>query len=144
MALYRIWDPQGKYKDGFLKTYKYWILEISFRQHTLGSFIIFAKRKIERISELENAELIELGEVMKEIEDVVKKQFRADRFNYLQLGNALHHLHFHGIPRYASSRKFGGRIWIDKSYGHPPVWKKTETNKKLVIKIKEEIQKKLR
>ena len=64
----RIWDPEGKYQVGFLKEYKHWVLEISFRQHTLGCFIIFAKRKIENISALQKEELEELPLVINAIE----------------------------------------------------------------------------
>lgn len=80
---------------------------------------------------------------MMEIENSLIKQFKPQRFNYLQLGNQLHNLHFHGIPRYSKSVKFAGKTWHDKSYGHPPVWMKTETNKDLIVEIKEEILKSL-
>lgn len=140
----RFWDPQRKYKDGILKEYKYWSLDVSFRQHTLGCFIIFAKRKVQKISELKEPEIIELTETMKEIEQALSETFKPDRFNYLQLGNELHHLHFHGIPRYSSPRNFSGKKWIDKAWGMPHVWSKTETKRDLVMKIKEEILKKLR
>jgi diadenosine tetraphosphate (Ap4A) HIT family hydrolase len=141
----RVWDPGGKYKDGFLKEYKYWILEVSFRQHTLGCFIIFCKRNIEKISQLSIGELGELKKVMSKMENTLSslKAFHPDRFNYLQMGNALHHLHFHGIPRYKSERKFDNQIWIDKSWGHPPIWSKTEAPVETVVRIKEEIFKKL-
>lgn len=135
----RIWDKEDRYKDGFVKEYNSWILEVSFRQHTLGCFIIFAKRSVERISELENDEIIELKTVMSELEATLSKieDFKPDRFNYLQMGNALHHLHFHAIPRYASPRNFNGKTWIDETFGHPPVWSKIEVDKELALKIKE-------
>lgn len=136
----RIWDTEGKYKEAFVKEYKHWVLEVSFRQHTLGCFIIFAKRNIERISELWDEEAIELKEVMKEYETTLSKieEFKPDRFNYLQMGNALHHLHFHAIPRYATPRHFNGKEWNDTTFGHPPVWSKVKVDKKLVLKIKDE------
>jgi diadenosine tetraphosphate (Ap4A) HIT family hydrolase len=142
---FRVWDPEGKYKEGFLKEYKYWVLEVSFRQHTLGCFIIFCKRKIEKISQLSIEELVELKEVMLEIENKLSssKVFYPDRFNYLQMGNTLHHLHFHGIPRYKSERKFNNIFWTDKAWGHPPIWSKTEVSKETIIKIKQEILKHL-
>ena len=62
----RFWDKENKYLVGYLKEYKYWILEISFRQHTLGSVIIFCKRNIERITDLTKEEFSDLQEVMKE------------------------------------------------------------------------------
>lgn len=142
----RIWDPENKYKDAVIKEYKYWVVEMSFRQHTFGCFIIFAKRNVQKISELDNTELSNLRDVMKEIEKVLDKNpdFKPDRFNYLQMGNALHHLHFHGIPRYKSERNLDRKVWIDKTFGHPPVWSKTEVSKELVIKIKENIQRYLK
>ena len=62
----RFYDKENRYGDAFLKEYKHWIWEVSYRQHTLGSFIIFSKNsKIEKISELNEEEIIELKEVMK-------------------------------------------------------------------------------
>ncbi len=135
----RIWDKAGKYKDGFVKEYTHWALEVSFCQHTLGCFIIFAKRDVERISDLFDDEIIELKTVMKEYESTFMSiaNFKPDRFNYLQMGNALHHLHIHAIPRYLKTREFFGREWKDETFGHPPVWSKTEVDKELVLKLKE-------
>jgi diadenosine tetraphosphate (Ap4A) HIT family hydrolase len=135
----RFWDKEGKYKEGFLKEYSHWVLEVSYRQHTLGSFIIFCKRQgVERISQLTDEEVKELRNVMKEIEETLSKidGFKPDRFNYLQLGNQLHNLHFHGIPRYKEKRVFDGKEWVDETWGHPPKWSKKEVNKDLVIKIR--------
>lgn len=135
----RIWDLEGRYKEGFVKEYEHWVLEVSFRQHTLGCFIIFAKRNIERISELYDVEIIELKNIMKEFESTCSsiKEFMPDRYNYLQMGNALHHLHFHAIPRYAKPRRFRNKEWIDTTFGHPPVWSKLEADKITVVAIKE-------
>jgi diadenosine tetraphosphate (Ap4A) HIT family hydrolase len=142
----RAWDRKGKYEEGFVKEYKHWVLEVSFRQHTLGCFIIFAKRKVEKISDLENKEITELKSIMKEYETTLSKMkdFRPDRFNYWQMGNGLHHLHFHAIPRYASSRKFFNKEWKDKTFGHPSVWSKTEVDRGLILKIKEAFLEELR
>jgi len=134
----RTWDPEGKYLDAFVKEYKHWVLEVSFHQHTLGCFIIFAKRGIERISELKDEEAIELKHVMKEFETTLSniEDIKPDRFNYLQMGNALHHLHFHAIPRYATVRNFMNKEWQDTTFGHPPVWSKIKVDKEWVLKIK--------
>ena len=101
-------------------------------------FYHLCKKKIEKISELTSNEIIELKDVMKEIEIALMNisKFKPDRFNYFQMGNSLHHLHFHGIPRYATSRNFNGQIWIDETWGAPPTWSKTNVNKKLVLEIK--------
>ena len=138
MAL-RIWDPEGKYKEGVVKEYNHWVLEVSFRQHTLGCFINFAKREVEKISDLDDIEIVELKEVMKELETTLSmmENFKPDRFNYLQMGNSLHNLHFHAIPRYSSSRNFSNKEWKDETFGRPSVWTYTEVDKELVLMIKE-------
>ena len=120
-------------------------MEVSYRQHTLGCYIIFAKREIERISQLTTEEIDELKDVMKNIENALMKiiEFKPDRFNYLQLGNFLHHLHFHGIPRYKSQRSFNGQEWIDSTWGQPPVWSETKVGDEIVIKLRELIKKHL-
>ena len=141
----RVWDKENQYKEGLLKEYNHWVLEISYGQHTLGSYIIFSKREIERISQLTTEEIDELKEVMKNIENALMKiiEFKPDRFNYLQLGNFLHHLHFHGIPRYKSQRSFNGQEWIDSTLGQPPVWSETKVGDEIVIKLRELIKKHL-
>ena len=138
----RFWDKENKYTEGFLKEYKNWVLEVSYRQHTLGCYIIFAKRAVEKISELKTDEIDELKEVMAEIETALSKNdiFGPDRFNYWQMGNALHHLHFHGIPRYASRRTFNGKEWVDKTWGSVPIWSKENVDHDLIRKIKEAVK----
>lgn len=134
----RIWDKKGIYKDLFLKEFNHWILELSCRQHTLGSFILFAKRSIETITQLTDKEITDFLNVLQEVEHTWLKipDLNPDRFNYLQMGNALHHLHIHGIPRYKAPRKFNGIEWVDQTWGHPPVWKKEDSDKKLVLGLK--------
>ncbi len=80
--------------------------------------------------------------VMREIEEVLQKieVFKPDRFNYWQMGNNLHHLHFHGIPRYKTARFFAGYKWVDKSWGTIPIWSRKDVKEKLVIKIRDKIK----
>jgi len=139
---HRPWDPEDKYTGGFLKEYNYWAVEVSYRQHTLGCYIIFCKRPVVRISQLEAVEILELKEVMGEIEDVLSQIdiFNPEMFNYFQMGNALHWLHFHGIPRYSSTREFDGKEWTDDTYGHPPVWSHEDRSDDLVRKLRDVIK----
>lgn len=136
-----MWDPENRYTEGFLKEYTHWVLEISYRQHTLGCYIIFAKRDIERISQLRTTESEELPRVMNDIETTLQRidTFRPDRFNYLQLGNGLHHLHLHGIPRYQSSRMYHGTKYQDATWGSVPVWSKTDVSHSLVKNLVRDI-----
>jgi diadenosine tetraphosphate (Ap4A) HIT family hydrolase len=140
----RFWDKNNNYSGGLLKEYDYWALEVSYRQHTFGNFIVFCKRQnIEKISELHDKELLELKKVFQEIESALLQNntFKPIRFNYWQMGNGVHELHIHGIPRYDSERKFLGKTWKDKDSGVPPIWTYEEQTKKTVVAIKNEIKK---
>ncbi len=138
----RFWDPNNKYPEGFLKEYTHWILEVSYRQHTLGSYIIFCKRPVEKISDLQTAEIDELKDVMKEIETALLDidSCKPDRFNYWQMGNVVHQLHLHGIPRYQSPRIFNGQEWIDITWGSVPLWSHQDAAHELVARIRDLIQ----
>lgn len=133
---FRIWDPNNQFPEGHIKRFKYWSFEVSYRQHTLGSFLILLNRKAQKISDLTSTELISLGKVMKFAEKILTKTFKPDHFNYLQLGNSTHHLHFHGIPRYQTKRFFNKKNWIDKNFNLPPVWSYKNVPHALVKKIK--------
>jgi len=133
---FRIWDPENKFHEGLIKKYKYWTFEVSYRQHTLGSFLIILNRYAQKISELTPAELISLGKIMKIAQNSIDNTFKPDRYNYLQLGNGVTHLHFHGIPRYETERIFLNKKYIDKKYGWPPKWSRKNVSHKLVSKIK--------
>jgi diadenosine tetraphosphate (Ap4A) HIT family hydrolase len=144
----RFYDPENKYSAGILKEYAYWILETSYRQHTFGCYIVFCKRKgVEKISELTVDELVEFTQVLRKIESALIKNptFKPNRFNYWQMGNGLHSLHFHGIPRYATPRIFAEKIWEDKTYvkkpdvSQSPVWSMEEQSEDVVKKIQTEI-----
>ncbi len=140
----RFWDKNNNYSGGTLKEYDFWILEVSDRQHTFGNFIVFCKRDgVEKISELHDDELLELKKVLHEIESALLQNeiFQPTRFNYWQMGNKVHALHIHGIPRYDSERKFLDKIWKDKDFKVPPVWTYEEQSKDTVIAIRDEIKK---
>lgn len=127
--LIRHWDPKKQFEGAVLKVYEHWVLEVSWQQHTLGNFIIFCRREGVRLqSQLEDIESVELKKVMDYIERALRwsDAFRPHHFNYLQMGNALPLLHFHGIPRYKKSRPFSkellGREVTDPNWGHSPPW----------------------
>lgn len=134
---FRIWDPEDQFHEGLIKKYRYWTFEVSYRQHTLGSFLIILNRHAEKISDLTSRELISLGRVMKKAENIINKTFKPDKYNYLQLGNGIGHLHFHGIPRYATKREFEGLKYIDKKFGLPPIWSYKNVSHELVAKIRD-------
>lgn len=128
----RIWDPENKYTNGVIEEYQFWVAEVSYRQHTLGAYIIFAKGDIQRFSDLQMDQLCELTVVMKDIEGRLETLFQPDLYNYMQLGNHIRHLHFHGIPRYKEKRMFEDKSWMDENFGHPPIWSTIEEDESYV------------
>lgn len=137
----RIWDPEKKYIGATIKIYPHWVVEVSFSQHTLGCCIIFARRKILKITECSNEELLALRDVMEELEATLTKLFSPIRFNYFQMGNALHHLHFHVVPRYVTVKEYAGKYWKDPTPTHLPCWSAQEEERELIYHLKETIKK---
>ena len=140
----RFYDEYNEYTEGFLKEYEYWNLEVNYRQHTLGCYVIFCKRPSAiSFSSLTDAELLEFKKVCSEIEQALlaHETFTPDRFNYLQMGNKVHYLHVHAIPRYAEPREFLGREWIDPSFKTVPVWKKENESHETINAVRDEILK---
>ncbi len=140
----RFWDKENNYSKGVLKEYTYWVLEVSYSQHTFGNYIVFCKREgVEKISELTDKELIELRKVFKEIETTLLKNdtFKPIHFNYWQMGNGTHQLHIHGIPRYNCEKTFLGKKWIDKDFKVPPIWTYDKQTDETVMRLKQEIEK---
>ncbi len=141
----RPWDPVGTYDSLLIECYRYWTLELSSRQHTLGSCLLFLNRKARRFSDLTAAELTELGAVSKKLERTwaLVAFLKPDHTNYLQLGNNLPWLHVHCIPRYRRSRKFFGRVWKDASFGHPVRWTYRPTARAILVELKTALCKKI-
>ncbi len=57
------------------------------------------------------------------------------------MGNKVHSLHIHGIPRFDSEKTFLGKFWRDKDFKVPPVWTYEEQSKNTVMAIRDEIKK---
>jgi len=139
--VHRYWDEESAFIGGHLFSTAYWTVEVSFSQHTLGSFIIFSNRKCQSLTDLKPSEIKDLPIAIKKIEKILKDNisFRPNWFNYLQLGNKIKHLHIHGIPRYQSKRVLLGKVWKDVDFRSPPVWSKKVCKQSLVKKIRDQI-----
>ena len=140
----RFWDPKNEYPGGLLKEYAHWALEVSYTQHTFGNFIIFCKREgVEQLAQLKDEELLELRSVLQEIQSALEKNplFKPDRFNYWQMGNFVHHLHIHGIPRYKSDREFLGKVWKDQDHTMLVCWTTEKQDRETIRVIRDEIKK---
>lgn len=136
----RHWDPENKYEGAALTNYRYWAIEVSWRQHTLGSCILFCRREgVRLLSELTDEELCDMRDAMVAHELCLRARpaFRPDHVNCLQMGNVLAPLHLHIIPRYQSPRTAFGREWVDYEFGNPPAWSREEISSALMTQIRE-------
>lgn len=112
-----------KYTTWILKEYKYWTLLLHNDQRYLGRAYAWLVRGggMQRLSELENDEYIELKIVMKEYEQVLSNLYKPDFMNYAWLANIFvehgGHGHLHLIPRYNEKRVFADTTFVDGRWG---------------------------
>lgn len=104
----------------YLKEYQHWHVRVAPCQHTLGAMIISTKRHTVGLSTVTRDELLELQEIQKELERALTTLFQPDRFNYIQMGNVVTHLHLHLVPRYREPRTFAGKQWEDRAFVETP------------------------
>jgi diadenosine tetraphosphate (Ap4A) HIT family hydrolase len=136
----RHWDPENRYVGAALTNYRYWAIEVSWRQHTLGSCIMFCRREgVRLLSELTDEELSDMRDAMAahEMRLRTRSAFRPDHINYLQMGNVLLPLHLHIVPRYKTTRTSFGREWSDSAWGKPPAWSSEEISHTLMAQIRD-------
>lgn len=113
-----------KYQWSILKEYEHWTL-LLYEKPTpfLGRAVIWLAREgdMQRLSQLEQAELLELQQILKEYEAALAHLWQPDHINYMWLGNFFHehagHGHMHLFPRYKEPRVFDGTTFVDEKYG---------------------------
>ena len=97
----------------------YWRLVLNNNQNLLGKCFLTLRRHTESVSSLTPAEWTDLHEQIVRTTRLLTLAFAPDHFNYVFLQNQDRHVHLHLIPRYATSRIFGGNTFDDPDYpGH--------------------------
>jgi len=125
-------------ENNLIKEYKYWKLLVRNRNKTLGNCVAILKRHIERFDEINEEEIKDYINVVKDIEFSLRKSFNCKKLNYQMTMMKDLHLHFHIFPRYDENKNFAGQIWID--YGFP----KVPSEKDQEFEINKEILKEIR
>jgi diadenosine tetraphosphate (Ap4A) HIT family hydrolase len=104
---------------------KYWNIVLSQDQHYIGRCCIVLKRKCGDLAELKKEELLDFLEVVKKIENALRKEFNATMFNWTclmndayQEKNPMPQVHWHLRPRYKNKVEFAGEVFEDKEFGH--------------------------
>jgi diadenosine tetraphosphate (Ap4A) HIT family hydrolase len=105
-----------------LKIYesKFWVWSLRPHQTTIGASILALNRECRNLSNLVAEEYVDLGNIIKVIETVLKKLFNYDVINYYLLMMFDKQLHYHIIPRYERPIEFIGKIWNDSSFPKIP------------------------
>ena len=108
------------YPASLVCDYRYWCVLLRPAQVTLGALVLGAKGEAHAFSELSEEAFGELPLAISDIEKGLKA-FRAyDRINYLMLMMVDPHVHFHVLPRYATSQKFDGVDFPDPGWPAAP------------------------
>ena len=115
-------DFRDKFRTEELKIYEteYWVWSLRPIQATLGAGILSIKRECPTFGELKQEEFSDLNNIIKVIENTLKKIFNYDIMNYLMLMMLDKQVHYHVIPRYGKSVEFVGQSWIDSSWSGVP------------------------
>ena len=108
------------YPDSVLADYDHWLVQLRPAQVTLGSLVLICKQDASQFGEIGPAASAELHRVIARIEGVLATAFQNDKINYLMLMMVDPDVHFHVLPRYASSRDYEGMTFTDENWPGPP------------------------
>lgn len=111
---------QFNYPSSTIHEYNSWIVLMRPQQITLGSLVLACKGEYESLSDIPADVYAELSIVTSHIEKTLSNLFKYDRINYLLLMMRDKYVHFHVIPRYASSRDVYGITCTDRTWPMPP------------------------
>lgn len=129
------------YPDSLIKQYNHWVVLLRPKQTTLGSLVLAYIPDVENLSDISKDGFLEFGNIVKDIEQVLKNIFQYDKINYLTLMMVDKNVHMHVIPRYANSRTYHNKPYIDKGWpGVPDLSYSTSLNNQEQITLLEEIK----
>lgn len=109
------------YPETLLSDFSHWIVLLRPAQVTLGSLVLVCKDDAARFGEISVEASAELQRVVARSEAVLHGAFENDKINYLMLMMVDPDVHFHVIPRYASSRTYEAVDFTDEAWPGPPV-----------------------
>ncbi len=119
----------------------YWTWSVRPVHCTIGAGVLSLNRYEEKLSNITKEESCDLINIIKIIEDTVKKAFNYDIMNYLMLMMVDPHVHYHVVPRYSEQITFSDLTWIDKGWPKLPVLTAEQYEDNILLKVKEELKK---
>lgn len=104
------------YPDTLIHEGRYWSVLLRPQQATLGALVLVCKEDVLRYSDISPAAFVEQGIMVTGIETMLTEAFGYQRINYMMLMMVDPHVHFHVLPRYDSTREFGGVTFVDAGW----------------------------
>ncbi len=98
----------------------HWCVLLRAQQATLGSVVLVCKEDAEAFSAISTEAFAELGVATRQIEASLGAFRPYDKINYLMLMMVDPNVHFHVIPRYATSQEFAGVEFADPGWPAVP------------------------
>lgn len=108
------------YPGTLVHEFEHWVVLARPAQPTLGSLVLAAKSDATSFAHLDAAAYAELQQATAAIEAALGRAVRFDRINYLMLMMVDPQVHFHVIPRYAGSREWQSRQFVDAGWPKVP------------------------
>ena len=124
------------YPNHLVKEYTNWTILLRPEQTTIGSLVLIEKSFKKKYSEITLKSHQELGLVIKDIENTLKKLFGYNKINYLMLMMIDKEVHYHVIPRYSKDVFFEEAKFVDKGWpGLPLLNYNNDIKKNLKLKL---------
>jgi diadenosine tetraphosphate (Ap4A) HIT family hydrolase len=90
---------------------EHWVVDHSISPVLLkGWLIIKPKRHVESFAALSDAEAAVIGSIARSAANAVQDALNAERVYVYSLGEEVHHVHVHVVPRYPGVREHGWRV----------------------------------
>lgn len=103
-----------------VREFDHWVVLLRTAQVTLGSLVLAAKSDATAFGDLPAAAFAELKDATAQIEEALSRFVAFEKINYLMLMMVDPHVHFHVIPRYEGTRRFGLVDFPDHGWPKPP------------------------
>jgi len=108
------------YPQTLINEYEYWCVLLRPQQPTLGSLVLVCKEDETEFSQISEHAFTELKTVTKGIEGSLSSFRPYQKINYLMLMMVDPNVHFHVLPRYQETQKFGETEFPDKGWPAAP------------------------
>jgi diadenosine tetraphosphate (Ap4A) HIT family hydrolase len=98
----------------------HWTWSVRTTQPTLGATVLSLRRHAGSFAAVTSDEMADLATAVEIVERSTQRAFRHDKINYLMLMMVDPHVHFHVLPRYASTQRFADLDWQDRGWPAVP------------------------